>query len=249
MRAKSVFFHILILATIAGTATLGVWQLHRREWKESLITTYETAQKTAPKVWHKNIAPSQAWWRLSVLGTVNYKRAIFIPAYVTEDEKICGETGWGFRVVAPVTLSNGQTLIYHEGFVPKSALNRLPHKSLDRFLSVTVWPLHPPAWFPPHNDLERHEWIALDQSLAKVWNLPPQEIYLNSDVSGRLMTKTDNPTCDYPINYWRTPELPNNHLQYAVTWFALAAVLTGLYIYRAWSNRKPSKKTPSRDIS
>ncbi len=37
-----------------------------------------------------------------------------------------------------------------------------------------------------------------------------------------------------------TARLPNNHLQYAITWYGLAAVLVAVFGAFAWSSRRRS---------
>lgn len=41
---------LVVLAAVATMIGLGVWQLHRKEWKEALITRYERAQNASAEV-------------------------------------------------------------------------------------------------------------------------------------------------------------------------------------------------------
>jgi len=69
------------------------------------------------------------------------------------------------------------------------------------------------GWFVPDDRPERNEWFAVDvpamAAAAKLDRLLPFYV----DASGEP-----------------PPELPNDHLQYAITWYALAVALLVVYI-------------------
>jgi len=238
MKIKNLIFHAIILSTIAGAIWLGVWQLQRREWKHQLIQTYQAAQNATPFKLQGQINEKQLWKKFQISGTVNYDQAILLPTYIQAEDKICGLTGWGFRLIVPLKLNNGQTLLYQDGFIPSVMKKTLPHGLYSGHLTVSVWPLRAPSWLPPQNNPTHQQWLVLDQSLYDAWYIPRHNIYLNSEFDGTLGNGDGSVECDYPVNYWRRPELPDNHLQYAITWFALAAMLSGYYIYFQWKLRR-----------
>lgn len=52
---------IVVLAAVALMISLGVWQLHRKQWKEGLIARYQAAERSdVPVAWPSSPAESQA---------------------------------------------------------------------------------------------------------------------------------------------------------------------------------------------
>jgi surfeit locus 1 family protein len=49
-RRVPVLATIVVLAAVATMIALGVWQLHRKEWKEALIARYQRAQEMSSEV-------------------------------------------------------------------------------------------------------------------------------------------------------------------------------------------------------
>ncbi len=98
---------------------------------------------------------------------------------------------------------------YHE--VTVTGLLRLP-------------PSGKPHWFIPANNAERNYWLYVDvPAMAAAAHLDRVlPFYIDADA-------TPNPG-GLPVGGQTLLDLPNDHLQYAFTWYALAAGLAIIYI-------------------
>jgi len=218
MRAKSVFFHVIILAAIIGTAALGVWQLHRREWKHALIAE-TSARLGLPPVNLTGPVDDHFHWRYAKLsGTVDYTHALKIPRFA-KDIRCVADGTHGMIIVAPVRLADGSQVLLRTGWFQGDALD---HPAREHIQIIGV--IHP--FISP--------WMAPYDAASDSWFLPAPEMYDHLTLP-RLDYYVDNASggqnCHFPQPLWEEPELPDNHLQYAITWFALAAVLTGMYAF------------------
>lgn len=205
------------LAGIAGFALLGVWQVQRLGWKRDLIARVE-ARVHAPPV----AAPAPDRWT-HVAGE-EYRRVRvtgrFLPGRDTLVQAVT-ERGGGFWVMTPLGTDAGFTVLVNRGFVPADrrdpADRRLPEGA------VTVTGLlrlsEPGGGFLRANDPRGDRWFSRDvAAIAAARNLNGTAPYF-IDADG-----TPN-SGGFPVGGLTVIRFTNNHLAYALTWFALALML------------------------
>jgi len=202
---------------------LGFWQVERLGWKEALIAQRTSALDAAPVAPPENLEDARAleFHPIHVSGHFLNDEEMPVSAISKRGEA-------GFHIVTPFLLENGETLLIDRGFVP------VPFKSPDTreegliegdttVTGLLRVPQHPGP-FVPANDPARNTWFSVDiTAMAKaqgIENMLP--FYLDADASPV--------PGGYPAGGQTETDLPNNHLQYAITWFALAAGLLGVYI-------------------
>jgi surfeit locus 1 family protein len=209
---------------------LGTWQLERKAWKEGLIaalaerTSAEPMRLPAPERWSTLSPESDEFRRVTFRATIASGREALVYAAgssVRPDIK-----GVGYWVFAPAELAGGVVVVVNRGFVPEDQQNpetHLPPAGPVDLIGALRWP-EPRGWFVPNDDPGRNLWFARDplaMARAKDWgNVAPFYVELESSTgplprAGRL-----------------TPTLRNDHLQYALTWYGLAAVLA--VMFAAW---------------
>src|SRR5262249_49084950 len=130
-------------------------------------------------------------------------------------------SGPGYWVFAPAKLANGATVVLNRGFVPEGQQDPETHRaSADpvRVVGALRWP-EPRSWFAPRGDASHNLWFVRDHRAiadAKGWgDVAPFFVEL----------ETPSGTGNLPRYGRLTVKLPNDHLQYALTWYGLAAVL------------------------
>ncbi|HEX7969921.1 MAG TPA: SURF1 family protein, partial [Stellaceae bacterium] len=161
--------------------------------------------------------------RVRVTGTFLNDRELYLGA-TSEDGRA------GYQVITPLRLADGAILLVNRGFVPQDRRSPESRAAGEMQGEVTVTgllrlpPEGKPYWFLPSNSAARNYWIYVDipamaaaQHLDRV--LP---FYVDADA-------TPNPG-GLPVGGQTPLELPNDHLQYAITWYALAAGLAVIYI-------------------
>jgi surfeit locus 1 family protein len=136
-------------------------------------------------------------------------------------------SGTGAGVFAPARLERGARVVITRGGGPEAKRDPATRaegrvaESID-IVGVLRWPEHA-GWFTPSGEPARNLWFARDQralAAAKGWgNVAPFYVELESPT----------PPGGLPQPGKLTVTLPNNHLQYAITWFALAVVLAAVF--------------------
>lgn len=204
---------------------LGTWQVQRLAWKEDLLATMAARVHAAP------IALGEVEARIAAGQDIEYQpmqaAGRFLHAgerhyFATHD----GESG--FFLYTPLQLADGRILFVNRGFVPfdrRDSATR-PQSLVEGEVTVTGLAREPltekPSFIVPDNDPAKNTFYWKDiGTMAATAGLPAGAtvlpLFLDADA-------TPNPG-DLPVGGVTLLELPNNHLQYAVTWYGLAAVL------------------------
>lgn len=219
------------LATLLGVAfliSLGNWQMQRRSWKRGLVGSI------AERVHAPPVTLALAEERASLGGDVEYTRVKVEGAELNDREihlyALDDQYGPGFHVITPVRLADGSIVLVNRGYVPnelKDPAKRAPGQIAG---DVTVTGLLRVAdvqtMFVPDNDAQRNIWYWRDIS-AMAATLGPDA----PRVHQYILDAEANPPAPggWPKGGVTRLELPNRHLEYALTWYGLAATLVGVF--------------------
>ncbi len=232
-------FTVIGIAFLVG---LGIWQLDRKTWKENLIATVTARINAAPKD-----LPARANWPRLVQDNAEYTHVVFPAEFLEGQEALVYTAGSPFRpdvsgagywVFAPAQLAGGSIVIVNRGFVPldrKEPATRADGnvRGIVDIVGVVRWP-ETRGLFTPADDPKTNVWYLRDpQAMAaeKKW-ATTAPFYI--DQEGPV------PPGGLPKPGKLSIELPDNHLQYAITWFGLALGLAGVYVvWLAGRLRKP----------
>ncbi|MFK7763225.1 MAG: SURF1 family protein [Roseobacter sp.] len=221
-------FAFLVIIGIGGAAilvSLGVWQVQRLAWKKALIADIEMriAATPVPLPTTPDLV-TDAYLPVEVTGVVG-------PSYLQILVSKKG-VGAGYRIIRPMNQADGRILI-DMGFVTTQDANGLKFAEGPP-LTITgnlQWPDEIDQ-FTPEPDTDNNIWFARDVS-AMAEALETQPIL----VVRRDLPQTGGPVSPMPVD---TSAIPNNHLQYAVTWFSLAALWSLMTLY--FLRRRPAAK-------
>jgi surfeit locus 1 family protein len=223
------------LFTVPGVLillALGIWQVQRLHWKEGLIAQRDAAVVAAP------IAPPQT---LTAARADEFRNIVAEGIFLNDKELFLaassdsGESG--YQVVTPLKLDDGRTMFVNRGFIPlelKDAVKRATGQlsGLRRVAGLLrVPPIAKPSFFLPDNrpDLNLWFWVDLPAMARQDGIAEPVPFYIDAD-------KTPNPG-GWPKGGITRLDLPNDHLQYAITWFSLAVALAVIYVLYHRDNR------------
>jgi surfeit locus 1 family protein len=237
---------VLALVCFVILCGLGTWQVQRLGWKEDLIarvesrTTLPTEPAPGPETWPGIEYDELDYRPVSVVGTFRNDLEIFVYAALSEPKGPVG--GQGYFVLTPFETEDGWTVIVNRGFVPEE--NKDPSTRLAGQIAGTVEVdglLRRPQGrnaFTPADDVEANIWFtrdpqAIGEALALGPGLAPYYIdaFFDPGLPGGL-----------PQGGETELSFPNNHLQYAITWYGLALALAVIFVarMRAGSRRKNS---------
>lgn len=226
------------LATLVALAILiglGTWQLQRKAWKESLIAqiearAYGEAGTIVPGAeWSAWRADLDEYRKVRVTGTFlhNFETPVYGLAPVQR-----GAPAQGYYLMTPLRLADGAIVMVNRGFVPNELRDPAtrPQSRPEGTVTVTGLMRAPEArnTFTPADDPARNTWFARDpQAIAKAYDLERvAPFYVEADA-------TPNPG-GWPRGGQTRLSLPNDHLQYALTWFGIALTLIGVFGAFAW---------------
>jgi surfeit locus 1 family protein len=222
----------LVLGPIAFVILLGLgtWQVQRLHWKEGILHTIDQRMHATP------VPLAEAEKRFAATGDVDYVPVTVSGVYLHGGERHFFST-WqgqsGFDIYTPLRLDDGRYLLINRGFVPydrKDPSGRAAGQIAGR-VTVTGLARNPlaakPSRFIPDNEPRENifywkdrDGMAATAGLPAGYRLVP--FFLDAD-------KTPNPG-GLPVGGVTIIDLPNNHLQYAITWYGLAAALAGVLL-------------------
>ena len=213
------------LAGAAVLISLGVWQVQRLAWKEGILADIDARIAAAPGAVPD--APRIEDHRYLPVTVEGYVSQRMLRVLVSRKK-----VGAGYRLIAPILTRDHGALLIDLGFIrTDAALPILPNGPLT-ITGNLHWP-DDRNGSTPANDLAANIWFArdLDQMAA---TLDTQPIL----IVAREMSYSIPGVTPLPVD---TSGIPNDHLQYAITWFALALVwliMTGFYLTRTTRDRK-----------
>jgi surfeit locus 1 family protein len=229
---------IFTALTVAMLIGLGVWQLQRRVEKHALIAQLTERLAAAPAA-----LPSPAQWNTLTPARDEFRRVRFSATYESHPDAMVYSSGSAIRddvsgpgtwAFLPARLPTGETVVINTGFVQNTMQDR---GQQDRAVArlVTGVPVTPTGYirFPesagaltPRENIARRLWFTRDHlAIARAlgWGeVAPFYIDLESPAPESGIPKPG------PLEV----HLKDDHLQYAITWFGLAAVV--LIAFAVW---------------
>ncbi|OYR15063.1 SURF1 family protein [Brucella thiophenivorans] len=240
LKKKSRFF--LGLMTVLGALffvlffSLGIWQVERLQWKLDLISRVDARVHAEAMA-----APGRDDWANVNQPEDEYRHVMLTGTYLNDKEvlvRALTERGSGFWVLTPMRTSDGSLTFINRGFIPDA--KRDPSQRIETQIAgeTTVSGLlrmpEPDGFFLRPNDPDRNEWNSRDvAAFAKKEDLGTVAPYfIDADAKS-------NPG-NVPVGGLTVVSFRNNHLSYAITWFALAAMIAGAAIV-VWRHERKSK--------
>lgn len=238
-RALRISLAVLAVALVAGFSALGTWQLFRLQWKRALIERVEARV-------HADVsdAPGRAQWPQVNAEADEYRHVrlsgVMLSALTTQ-VLASTERGTGYWLLTPMCTQGGGIVMINRGFVPSGEggwkaqpAPPLAHEACADGQSVTVTGLlrigESGGQLLRQNQPERNFWYTRDvQAIARARGLPPVAPYF-IDVEKGGETPPIAGEAQPPVAGMTMLSFPNNHLVYAITWFALAVMSAGAAI-------------------
>jgi surfeit locus 1 family protein len=205
------------VAGVAILIALGVWQLQRLDWKTEMLARIEARLAAAPvEVPAQPSAERDRYLKVRAIGAIE---AGELHVYTSAPGR-----GVGYRVIVPLRLADGRRILLDRGFVPIEEKDAARHLGATEVEGTLAWPEETDRFTSPP-DRARNIWLARD--------VPLMAAALGTEPVMLVAATSDDPRAPMPMPV--TVDIPNDHLGYAITWFALAVVwtvMTGYLLYR-----------------
>lgn len=225
----------MIVTGVVGVAVLlglCVWQLQRLAWKEGVIDTLEARLAEPPKALPQEFNPAnEEFSRVRIEGQFlgELGEHGFADAPLLTSRKFVGP---GYRVIQPFDLTNGRRIMVDRGFAPVETKNQggaasRPTPAPSGVIEIVGALRWPDVSTDQAYGVNDNVWTARDlATMARLFGA--EEVLVVAETSSAV---GEWPKAD-PI---RAVNVRNNHLEYAITWAALAigwAIMTGFLIFR-----------------
>lgn len=240
-RQKLLLPTLLTVIGVGVLCLLGSWQLQRMVEKHAFIERLQAQAGGPPSA----IPPSAEWPRLDP-SRLDLQRVEARGTYL--DNGIAGVrttiaagppgtrqlSGFGRWVFQGFRLEDGATILVNRGFVPEGRYASITPASGPATVAGFLRAPEARNSFTPADLPGQREFYTRDPAaIAASLGLPGAPFYLEAERSGDGMTPPAGVDVKELI-----ARIPDNHLQYAVTWFGLALTLVGVFTVFAWQNRR-----------
>lgn len=223
----------ICLAILVG---LGVWQLQRLKWKEGLLRQIAALENASAQPLGTVLARGKAgadisFTRVSTLCPDLETRPVLRLFTVAEGGVA------GYRLITACPLASGPygSILVDRGFVAQlgdDLPRNIPGQPISQPVVGVLRGGGERSFVTPKNRADQNQWYWRDvDAMARALHAPnPAPLY--------LMLETPAPASGVPRPSPLPPNIPNNHLGYAITWFGLAGALLGVYLGMLFHKRQ-----------
>jgi surfeit locus 1 family protein len=208
----------LILIGLGGAAiliSLGVWQVQRLAWKQGVIADINARIQAAPVALPATPDPEKdAYLPVEVSGKMGTDALRILVSQK--------EVGAGYRLISALETADQGRIMVDRGFIPADTTAGDVPTQIVTVIGNLQWPQETDS-FTPVPDQDQNIWFARDvTAMSAALDTKP------ALVVARAMSFEDGDVTPLPVD---TARIPNDHLQYAITWFSLAAIWTAMSLY------------------
>lgn len=239
-----VFVSVLLLVAFAGFAALGTWQMQRLEWKTALIERVNSRVRAEPVP-----APGREHWRSITAESDEYRHLRISGRFLHDKSTLVFAStglGTGYWLLTPLRADDGTTVLINRGFVTgeqarSSRFDKtIPHESGNDVVEGLLRLSEPGGGYLRRNDAGAGRWYSRDvQAIAARTGLEEVAPYFidmdapplaNAAHEGNA-ANAPNAAAAAPVAGLTVIRFNNNHLVYALTWYALALMTAGIAVW------------------
>lgn len=218
---------IPLIFGLAGAGVLiwlGLWQMDRLAWKQGVLANIETRIAAGPVALPDLPEPARDKY-LPVQMSGQFDEGA-VRVLVSQKQ-----VGAGYRIISPFE-GEGRRILVDRGFIKVDATLPAAPAGAVQITGNLHWP-DDRLDSTPENDVAGNIWFARDIGpMAEALNTEPVLLVL------RDMSQPDGAVTPLPVD---TGGIPNDHLQYAITWFSLAAIWLAMTTYYIQRTRRTGK--------
>lgn len=212
----------LLIGLLGGAIliSLGVWQVNRLAWKEGVLADIAARIVAAPVALPNDPDPQRdRYLPVTVTGRFTGDH---LDVLVSRKQ-----IGAGVRVIEAFETDDGRRILIDRGFLTDDDRAH-PRTSGPATVEGNLhWPDETDSYTPPP-DPKTGLWFARDvPAMATALDTEPTFIVARKPTGGAIEPM--------PVD---TSGIPNDHMNYAITWFSLAVVWLGMTAYLLWRIRQ-----------
>lgn len=211
---------------------LGIWQMERREWKRDILDRIAVNQ-AAPSMTLDELMRGDPlrheYGRVTVAGTFEHGKEFYLAARSLKNKV-------GVQVVTPLRTDDGRVVLFDRGWIPSEAKDRARRAAGQpdgrvELTGIVRRSQTERRQFAPENAPDKNVWFRVDVPLMRKMAGAPidaklDRFFLDADAAPNAG--------GLPVGGQTRLDIPNDHLQYAITWFLIALALVGVYLAYHW---------------
>ena len=208
IKSLDIFFILFIFVVLL----LGTWQVFRLNLKNNLISTLENNLKKNSISFNEDLDKE---YTKVLLKKKDLKSKIFL--YHLNKGEI------GFKVIVPYEVNSSLVVLVDKGWIRKDKIDLIKNTLLNEdVIEGYTKKIREKNLFTPNNNIKEDFLYSVEaDSLKKS---------LNKNIYPLLIIQTSKTNKDIVPNDY-VIRLPNNHLQYAITWYGLALVTIIFFLH------------------
>lgn len=225
MRLPTLALLALLSLAFAALLALGVWQLDRNEWKRDLVAESHARTDAPPLAVQDSAALSATeaeYRRVEIEGTWLLDDALFLANRARE-------TTLGEEVIVPVQPASGPAVLVNMGWYPAGARDDVLRTLAER-RDTTVRGLAYDGRDRSGFQAPSGGWSGMaPEAMSTALGYDVAEWFV---LAGEERTRTASPSEPLPVQGWQRFVNTTPHMEYALTWFGIAAVLVVAAVVR-----------------
>ena len=207
-------FTIFVFFSIILFCSLGTWQIYRLQWKVDLINEINNGLNSEP-VFYSN-TNIKNYQKVKFSGIFDFEKQVYLYSLNNKGKP-------GYDIITPLKINSNEILLINRGWIQKDRkgnknINKVKSNSYEGILKKITKP-NP---FKPDNDIENNIWYSL--------KLTDLEDFTGYKLSNFVLFLQNNQN-NLVENKIVSPDLPNNHLKYALTWYSVALSILLYFLY------------------
>ena len=211
---RKISFSIFVFFSIIIFCSLGTWQVYRLQWKLDLINEINNGLNSEP-VFYSNTKIIN-YQKVKFGGTFDFEKQIYL--YSLNNKGVPG-----YDIITPIKIDSNEFLLVNRGWIKKDLknnknINKVESKSFEGIIKKITKP-NP---FKPENDVKNNIWYSLkleDLQNFTGYKLNNFVLFLQNNQNNLIENKIVS------------PNLPNNHLKYAITWYSVSLSILLYFLY------------------
>lgn len=232
---------LLLAAAFAVLVSLGVWQIQRNDWKQDLVAESH-ARTEAPRIEVLDASGYQpdeiGYRRVQLVGDVRFEDAMFLANRARSSVR-------GEEIIVPVQPSDGgPAVLVNMGWIPDEARDDVMPQ-VEASTSGAVEGLAVDAAGRSGNQIPSGSWSNLDpDAMSDTLGYEVAEWFV---LAGEERDSDPTPSEPLPIAGWQRFQNTTPHIEYALTWFGIAAALAAVAVTRlVIVPRREARSAPPR---
>ncbi len=213
----------MVLAMLAILVGLGTWQIYRLHWKEGILAQIARAEAAPPVPLSGDPSP---YTRVAVTGRL---RADLSASYALDVRDTRQGPTLGTFLIQPLERPGQLPLLVERGWVPQKRSTPIAQPQGDTTIVGFIHQPDKPGLFSATDDPATRTFYTLDPAaIGAALGLPRVAPFV-------LVALGSAPPQLWPDPAQQLPQPPNNHLNYAITWYSLALSLVVMFV--TWARR------------